>query len=265
MKSFLLLLLFLFSLNNQSSVAQAGRIDSTFNPTDVGYAGQYGADWSVHATVIQNDGRIIIGGEFYNYDGVSRNRIARLQPDGLLDESFNSGTGLAGTHSDEIYTTVYAIAVQADGKIIVGGNFTDYNGTSRNNIARLNADGSLDAGFNPGTGIDETYSTVYAIAIQTGGKIIVGGSFTDYNGAPRNNIVRLNSDGSLDTGFNPGTGIDGGYYTTTVYAIAIQTDGKIIVGGSFTDYNGTSRNNIVRLNSDGSLDAGFNTGSGADG
>jgi uncharacterized delta-60 repeat protein len=264
MKSFLLFFLFLFVLNNQSLFAQAGAIDLTFNPADVGYAGQYGANGNVHTTVIQNDGRIIIGGEFYKYDGIPRNGIARLKPDGLLDVSFNPGTGFSGTLSDYIYTTVYAIAVQTDGKIIAGGNFTDYNGTPRNNIARLNADGSLDASFNPGTGIDEMYSAVYAISIQADGKIIVGGSFTDYNGTPRNNIARMNPDGSLDAGFNPGTGINGGYYTA-VYAIAIQTDGKIIVGGSFTDYNGIPKNSIARLNTDGSLDTGFDPGSGSNG
>jgi uncharacterized delta-60 repeat protein len=263
MKSFLLFFLFLFFLNNQSSFAQAGAIDSTFNPADVGYAGQYGADRSVHTTVIQKDSGIIIGGEFYNYDGVSRNCIARLKQDGLLDVSFNPGTGFSGTHSDEIFTTVYAIAIQPDGKIIVGGNFTDYNGTPRSNIARLNSDGSLDAGFNPGTGISGEYAIVYAIALQTDGKIIVGGYFSDYNGTSTNDIIRLNSDGSLDASFNTGTGTGSAY--TTVYAIALQMDRKIIVGGQFTDYNGTSKNNIARLNSDGSLDAAFNTGSGADG
>jgi uncharacterized delta-60 repeat protein len=259
MKSFLLLLLFLFILKIQSAFSQAGAIDSTFNPTDVGYAREYGADGTVYATVIQNGGRIIIGGEFSKYDGISRNKIARLNPDGLLDASFNPGTGIGGAYTADYAIAIQAIAIQTDGKIIVGGNFTDYNGTPRNNIARLNSDGSLDASFDPGTGAD---NEVYEIAIQTDGKISIGGEFSNYDGVSRNKIARLNPDGSLDASFNPGTGIGGAY--TTVYAIAVQTDGKIIVGGYFADYNSTPRNNIAKLNSDGSLDAGFTTGSGAD-
>jgi len=271
MRSFLLFFLFLFFLNNQSSFAQAGAIDPAFNPTDVGYAGEYGADGTVRATVIQNDGRIIIGGEFYKYDGVSRNCIARLKQDGVLDVSFNPGTGISGAYNTdyEIGRQIQAIAIQTDGKIIVGGYFTGYDGVPGNNIARLNSDGSLDASFNPGTGLSGTYpgsgaySIVNAITVQPDGKIIVAGYFTDYNGTTRNDIARLNSDGSLDASFNTGTGIGDAY--ASVYAIALQTDGKIIVGGNFTNYNGASRNCIARLNSDGSLDAGFNTGSGAGG
>ncbi len=177
-----------------------------------------------------------------------------------MDASFDPGTGISGAYSIDYPTAIQAIAIQTDGKIIVGGNFTDYNGTPRNNIARLNSDGSLDASFNPGTGTD---NEIYEVAIQTDGKIIIGGEFSNYDGVSRNKIARLNPDGSLDASFDPGTGLGGAY--TTVYAIAVQTDGKIIVGGYFTDYSGTPRNNIARLNSDGSLDAGFNTGNGADG
>jgi len=258
MKTFLLFLLSLILLGSQSSFAQAGTIDLTFNPTDVGYAGEYGADAAVRASAIQKDGRILIGGEFSTYDGLSRNGIARLKPGGLVDESFNPGTGITGVYS-YISIAVYALAVQTDGKIIVGGNFTGYNGIPMNNIARLNSDGSLDASFTAGTGADDI---IYDVAIQQDGKIIIGGSFSNYNGVSRNKIARLNKDGSLDASFNLGTGIGGDY--ATVYALALQADNKIIAGGYFSDYNGTPRNNIARLNSNGSPDAGFVTGSGTD-
>jgi hypothetical protein len=116
MKSFLLLLLFLFILKIQSAFSQAGAIDSTFNPTDVGYAREYGADGTVYATVIQNGGRIIIGGEFFNYDGVSRNKIARLNADGLLMQVL-----ILNSYKQSILID-YPTAIQqytTDGKIIV--------------------------------------------------------------------------------------------------------------------------------------------------
>ncbi|MEJ5263988.1 MAG: T9SS type A sorting domain-containing protein [Bacteroidales bacterium] len=162
------------------------------------------------------------------------------------DEGFDSGDGA----NDAIRT----IAIQSDGKIIIGGDFTSYNSTPRNRIARLNADGSLDTTFNPGTGPD---NFVDAIALQSDGKIIIGGYFTSYNSTPRNRIARLNADGSLDTTFNPGTGPN-----NIITAIALQSDGKIIIGGVFTSYNGTPINRIARLNADGSLDTTFNPGTG---
>jgi uncharacterized delta-60 repeat protein len=206
-----------------------------------------GFDSSVTAIAIQSDDKIICGGTFTSYNGTTRNRIIRLNVDGSLDSSFNVGTGFN--------INVNAIAIQSDGKIICGGTFTSYNGTTINRIIRLNVDGSLDSSFNVGIGFS---STVNSIAIQSDGKIICGGTFTSYNGTTRNRIVRLNSDGSLDSTFSVGSGFNAG----TVNSIAIQSDGKIICGGTFTSYNGTTRNRIVRLNSDGSLDSTFSVGSG---
>jgi uncharacterized delta-60 repeat protein len=224
------------------TLAQPGSIDLSFNPGA-------GFDNIVNSTVIQNDGKIIVGGYFTSFNGTARNYIVRLNADGSLDTSFNPGTGFD--------YFVNKIALQNDGKIIVGGYFTSFNGTTRNFIARLNSNGSLDTSFNPGSGFDDG---VNSIAIQSDGKIIVGGEFWSFNGIERNNIARLNPDGTLDTSFNPGTGFEGLY----IYSIAIQGDGKIIVGGEFWSYNGTARNYIARLNADGSLDTSFNPGSGFD-
>ena len=168
--------------------------------------------------------------------------------DGSLDTSFDPGSGAN--------SWVYELAIQPDGKILIGGNFTTYNGTGRNSIARLNADGSLDTTFDPGTGAD---NYVLGLAIQSDGKILIGGAFTTYNGTGRNSIARLNADGSLDTSFDPGAGANG-----FGYALAIQADGKILIGGDFTSYDGTGRNRIARLNADGSLDTSFDPGTGAD-
>jgi len=138
--------------------------------------------------------------------------------------------------------------------VLLGGNFTTIAGVSRNRIARLNSDGSLDTGFNPGTGAN---NNVWALAVQFDGKVLVGGEFTTMDGVSRNRIVRLNSDGSLDTGFNPGTGANG-----IVLALAQQPNGKVLIGGAFTTIAGVSRNYIARLNADGSLDTTFESSSG---
>ncbi len=170
--------------------------------------------------------------------------------EGSLDTSFDPGTGADAS--------VQAIALQADGKVIIAGSFTHYNEVARNKIARLNADGSLDTSFDPGYGIGPDFR-LYAVAIQPNGKILIAGAFATYNGTARNNIARINPDGSLDTTFNPGTGAKG-----DVYAVVRQPDDKILIGGWFSLYNGTARNNIARLNVDGSLDTTFNPGSGPD-
>ena len=205
------------------------------------------ANSNVRTFAQQADGKVLIGGDFTTIDGTPRNYIARLNADGSLDTEFDPGTGAN--------SQVLAIALQADGKVLISGFFTTIDGTARNYIARLNADGSLDTGFYPGSGAD---NLVYAIALQADGKVLISGDFTTINGTPRNRMARLNADGSLDTGFDPGTGPN-----SLVLAIAQQTDGKVLIGGFFTTINGTPRNRIARLNVDGSLDTGFDPGTGA--
>ena len=218
-----------------------GSLDPSFNLGT-------GTDSLIFSVEVQGDGKVLIGGPFTLVNGVSRNRIARLNPDGSLDSSFNPGTGAD--------STVNAVAVQGDGKIVIGGAFTIVNGVARNRIARLNADGSLDVGFNPGTGAD---LEINVVAVQADGKVLIAGAFTRIGGISRKFFARLNADGSLDSSFNPGTGPD-----EKVSAVAVQGDGKLLIGGHFTSFNGTGRNRIARLNADGSLDAGFNPGTGLD-
>jgi uncharacterized delta-60 repeat protein len=196
--------------------------------------------------VVQSDDKILLCGVFTTYNGTIKNRIIRLNTDGSIDDTFDIGTGF---NSD-----VNTIAIQSDGKILVGGGFSTYNGFSINRIARLNTDGSLDVTFDIGTGFN---LTVNKIAIQSDGKIIVGGFFSTYNGTSKNKIIRLNTDGSIDNTFDIGTGIN-----SDVITIAIQSDNKILLGGNFTSYNGTSKIRIARINKDGSIDNTFIIGSG---
>lgn len=202
----------------------------------------------INALVIQSDGKIIAGGAFTNFNFSTQNRIVRILADGSRDTTFMSGTGFS--------STVSALMIQSDGKTLVGGAFTSYNGTALNRITRLNSDGTRDTGFTIGTGFN---SDVNAIAIQTDGKILVGGSFTDYNGTTQNCITRLNSDGTLDSAFAIGSG-----FNLAVNSLIIQSDGKIVVGGAFGSYDGITTNFICRLNSNGALDTGFTIGTGFD-
>jgi uncharacterized delta-60 repeat protein len=216
-----------------------GSLDTTFN---IGT----GADGRILSVAMQADGRIIMGGEFTSYDSISRKSIGRLNANGSLDSTFNPGTGA----NQGVMKTI----IQADGKIIIGGYFTSFNGTPINRIARLNTNGSLDSTFIPVMGAN---GVIWDVVLQPDGKIIIVGEFTSFNGILCNRIVRLNADGSLDTSFNSGMGADDKVLTTS-----LQTDGKIIIGGEFTSYNGLARNHIARLNNNGSLDQSFNPGTG---
>ena len=235
-----------FTFYNGTMSNRIARLN-TDGSLDAGFNTGTGASNTIQSLAIQSDGKIIIGGLFITYNGVTRNHITRLNTGGGLDESFNAGTGANNT--------IQTSSLQSDGKIIIGGDFNSYNGAARNKIARLNTDGSVDAGFNIGTGAN---SAIISTTIQNDGKIIIGGDFTTYNGTLTNKIARLNTNGSLDAGFNPGTGAN-----SIIRSTAIQSDGKIIIGGTFTLYNGIVANRIARLNSDGSLDAGFTPGTGA--
>jgi uncharacterized delta-60 repeat protein len=219
-----------------------GTLDTSFDPGA-------GANGNVHAIALQPDGKIIVGGYFTKYNNITRNRIVRLNTDGTLDMTFDIGTGCNGNR-------VNSIVVQPDGKIIISGLFTQYNGVARSCIARLNADGTLDTTFNPGAGANYEAKS---IALQPDNKILIGGYFLSYNNITMNKIARLNTDGTLDTTFNSGiTDVN-----SNINKVTIQPDGKILIGGDFTAYGTAVLKNIARLNADGTLDTGFNSGAGA--
>ena len=197
-----------------------GTLDNGFNS---------GAGGSVYALAVQADGKILLGGTFTTLSGQTRNRLARLNSDGTLESGFNPGAS----------STVVCLIVQADGKILVGGQFTTLGGQTRNRMARLNADGTLDSAFNPAA--TSTITTVYSMQLQADGRILLGGDFTALGGQTRNRLARLNSDGTLDTSFDPGA-------NGTVYGMALQSDGLLLVGGNFTTLGGQARNRLGRLN-----------------
>jgi len=148
---------------------------------------------------------------------------------------------------------------QSDGKLVVIGSFTTYDGSTHNRIVRLKVDGTIDNDFNVGSGFDSDINSG-SIIQQTDYKLVIGGSFTTYDGSTYNYIIRLNTDGTIDDSFNVGSGFD-----NSVVALIQQSDGKLVVGGSFTTYDGSTYNKIIRLNTDGTIDNGFNIGSGFNG
>ncbi len=189
-----------------------------------------------------------MSGNFTLYQGAtSANSIIRLNASGSVDTSFIYGTGFN--------SGIFAISIQSDGKILVGGDFTSYNGTGAVRIIRLNIDGSRDASFVMGAGF--TGGPVEKIIVQADGNIIVLGEFTSYKGTPANRIIRLTSTGAIDGTFIYGTG-----FNLSVSSAAIQSDGKVIVTGAFTSYNGTGANRIVRLTTVGAIDGTFIYGTG---
>jgi uncharacterized delta-60 repeat protein len=215
---------------------------------------------SVSKIEIQSDGKILVGGGFSNYAGTTgRSYLIRLNSDGTLDTTFCTNA-VDGT---KFSSSVRSLKIQPDGKILVGGTFTNYASTSgRSYLVRLNSDGTLDTAFCTNA-VDGTKfnSTVSKIEIQSDGKILVAGNFLNYGGVVgRNVLICLNQDGTLDTTFCTNA-VDGNKFNfATVNKIRIQTDGKIVLGGSFTAYAGTTgRNYLIRVTPDGILDTTFCT------
>ena len=213
----------------------------------------------VSTIAIQSDGKILVGGNFTNYDGQTGvNRLVRLNADGTLDTDFRDNAVVNGT-TPRFSGEVQSIAIQSDGKILVGGGFISYDGQSGvGHLIRLNADGTLDTDFRDNVVFNNFVST---IAIQSDGKILVGGNFTNYDGQTGvDRLVRLNADGTLDTDFINNAVVNGTTprFGSTIRSIAMQSNGKIIVGGQFTNYSGqTGVNLLVGLNANGTLDTNF--------
>ena len=231
-------------------LTSAGVIDTSFNPSPNG---------AVTGIIEQSDGRLVIVGSFTTVGGQTRNRIARIDANGSVDVTYdpNANGFISGA------------VLEADGKIVIGGSFTSFTpnltttAVARNYIARVNLDGTLDANYNPSPNFN-----VNALVAQPDGKLVIGGSFTSLSpnssttAVVRNYLARLNTDGTLDQNFDPST-------NSTVNAIVTQPNGQLVVGGTFTTLQpgatGTviTRNNVARLNSDGTVDLAFNPNANA--
>jgi|GEM_PF-904860 len=222
------------------------RLNADGSGDDAFGAGTNGTVWAIAR---QPDGKILIGGDFSAVNGVPRRALARLDPDGSLDASFAAPAFAAGP----FYAAgVGEIHLQPDGKILVAGSvnggFTTIDGQSRPGIARLNADGSLDASFVPALDPSDQSAPVFTAAVQADGKIVIGGYMLI--GQAQYVLRRLNADGSLDGSFQPG-GLDG-----VVRTVRVQDDGGILAVGQFS----TPYPHLVRYHADGRLDASYDAG-----
>ena len=211
-----------------------GAVDSGFTP---------GFGISVYAIAVMPDRRILVGGAFNSVSGVTRRRLAMLHPDGSVDVSFNAQIADGN---------VVAIVPQKDGRILIGGDFTEIAGVIRQSVARLHPDGSLDTSFLPPT----SNGMVRAIAVQADGRVVIGGDFTTMGGGwTRNHLARLKANGNMDSVIAGTAGANG-----AVRAIAQDRDGNLIIGGAFTQVDGSTRNRIAALDADGELLATFSSG-----
>ena len=191
------------------------------------------------AIALQSDGKILIGNStFWNGSGV--NRLVRLNTDGTRDTTFNIGTGFNNATA--------LVAIRPDGKIIVHGIATSYNGVTTNQTTLLNSDGTRDASFAAPIFFGQD------IAVQSDNKVIIGSNAPyTIGGVVYNRLIRLNANGSVDTTFNMGTGLN-----AAVQQVTVMPDGKIMLSGTFVTYNGATANRIIRLNADGTRDTTFN-------
>lgn len=213
-----------------------GSVDGTFTNAS--------PNSTIYALGLQSDGKVLIGGQFTSlgYPSSSHNYIARLNSDGTLDNTFNAGN-ISGS-------TVNAIAVQADGNILIGGSFSSFTtyGLTRNNIARLTTNGTPDLAYQP-----TAVSPIQSVYLQGDGKSMWGGTFTSLDSNTRVRVGRLNTDGTLDGGFTANVGAN-----NTVYAVTEDANGNVYVGGIMSTYNNLVREGVARVFSDGTLDSGFN-------
>lgn len=243
------------TLNCFSILAQPGRVDTTFNAPfyDIFGTGNGFSAHRVDQVCEQPDGKLVVAGGFITeYNGIAQKSVVRLNPDGSLDPTFNTGTIFLGSDSE-----FASMVLQNDGKIIVIRE-----NSSTTIIRRLNTDGSLD----PTPIIPATIQGYAAKAlIQPDGKLLLCGNFTSQNGGQTvwHHLIRINTDGSLDQTFVGGTGSGFTFSSSgTISELKLDAQSKIMIIGGFDTYNGINSKGIIRLNSDGTVDGTFDSGTG---
>ncbi|MFM7023679.1 MAG: T9SS type A sorting domain-containing protein [Flavobacteriales bacterium] len=228
----------LLFIKTNFSFAQSGSIDASFSSPLKQYSYLQWKLGEITAMAQQSDQKIVICGQYIGSDGAFQDAksLARLNPDGSLDPTFKVDVG-----PDDL---IQAVAIQSDGKILIGGDFQNYDGVKAYHIARLNTDGSLDKTFH--SSLDKN-SQLYKIFIQSDGKILVTRSSSEA-------IIRLNTDGSKDNSFSMDLGSVLGF---TLRSMALQSDGKILITGLFTEYPSENKYSVLRLLPNGKMEKGF--------
>lgn len=232
-------LLIIILLLPAASYSQPAQLDTTFN---IGS----GANAGINELIIQPDDKVIVAGMFVDFNGIAAGRIIRLLPDGEIDSTWIMSAG--GADSD-----IRGMALQPDRKVLIGGIFGLYNGSTANHLVRLDSVGNTDSTFVVGAGPD---NEVQGITVNTN-RVVIRGFFNDYQGAPVPSFAVLQMNGSLDTSFILPT-----ESFLSVSDFHILSNDQLYLGGNFTTYNGQTVNRIVRLLPNGSIDTTFNTGTG---
>lgn len=290
-----------FSQYNNTPVSNLTRLNADGSRDGNWFGGATGGtNGPVYSICVQPDSKVLFGGDFTLAAGLSRNRIARIDPTSTplnwFDNSFDPGTGCNGA--------VRSIALRSDGAIQLGGDMTSVNGVPCDRVARLTPSGTVDGTFITSPGFN---GTVRSIALRSDGSLLCGGDFTTYSGIPRNKLAILTTTGALLSSFDPGPGPNGavtavmarsdgkvnviGAFTTcagvatprhtrltatggvdgtyayngfdgTTTAIAVQPDGRMLVGGNYSLFDGNYRAHVVRLLANGALDNSFSCGLG---
>lgn len=217
---------------------------------------------STAAYALQSDDRLLVADPSVRRPGTATSvGIARLRVDGAWDDSFDAGTGLRFGTSPDPYALEAAQALTTDtqGRVLLAGSIQSYNGASRSRLLRLSASGQLDAGFNPGPTINDE---IYALAVQSKDRVVVGGSFTQAGNQPRTGLARFDADGNLDPSFHPSLERPAVPLRVHVRTLVALANGQLLVGGTFSHVQGVPRNGFARLNEDGSVDLSWNPAAG---
>lgn len=225
-----------------------GQLDLTFDPSP-GTA--TGPNDTVYCLAEGDDGKLVIGGAFTSVSGVARKYLARLNADGSLDTSFLSSVPPAWGANN----VVRAVVREPDGDLLVAGHFTQFNTVMCSNLVRLKRDGALDNAFSVFAGVKRVggNAVIFALARGPNGMVYVGGDFDSAGGLSRKCLARFGADGAPDPVFTPGEIIAPSFTTSRIDALAVQPDGKLLVGGNFRNFGSSPRFNLVRLNTETSL------------
>ncbi|MBX2904097.1 MAG: T9SS type A sorting domain-containing protein [Chitinophagales bacterium] len=229
-----------------TSISRIKRLHAN-GSTDSTFTLNHATDYVIRDIKLQPDGKVLFAGDFNIYDSIPAGRIGRLNSDGYLDTTFNSGTGFNNR--------VNKLLLQPDGKIVAGGLFTEYNGTACNHLIRLHSNGAIDSTFHTTYGAN---GAIEDLKIQPDGKIVIAGDFTAYEGANTLRVARVNPDGTRDNSWITPAGA-----SAVVHALELQPDGKTLTGGNFSHYNLQAKNKLVRLHPNGDIDAQFYIDAGA--
>jgi uncharacterized delta-60 repeat protein len=214
-----------------------GALDQTW------YPGKGASLGGIVSMALQADGKIVVGGTFQSFNGQAAAGLTRLNPDATIDPAFLSGLR-AGDQ-------VFNVTLLPDQRLLVLGNFTNYNGQACAGLVRLFPDGTMDPSFSIGLG-PFNYSNPSlehtTLARQADGRLLVAGWFDTYNGQPRTGLVRLLADGAVDSGFVPQLSD-----YASISAVLPLPDGSVIVGDQYGLYNRP----LIRLGPDGHRDTTF--------